>query len=77
MNYILTEEGVKYCEERYDDMEKYPQLSFDHTFLEMDRDQQMEAWWKKVRALWDINASKYFYDAKPTMGLDANRYGFF
>jgi hypothetical protein len=38
MNYILTEEGVRYCEERFDDMEKHPQLSFDHTFLEMGRD---------------------------------------
>ena len=37
----------------------------------------MEAWWKKIRAMWEIDADKYLYNNKKTMGLDAARWNFF
>jgi alkylation response protein AidB-like acyl-CoA dehydrogenase len=47
-----------------DDILKYPQLQWDQTFFDMNREESMRAWWKKLHEMYKIDAKKYFYDKK-------------
>jgi hypothetical protein len=58
---LIGEENVRYVEEVATDLRKHPELCFQNEFLEMGREEQMHAWWKKLRAFYDLDKEKYFY----------------
>ena len=52
---LIGEDNVRYVEEVATDLRKNPELCFKADFLEMGREEQMHAWWKKLRAFYDID----------------------
>ena len=43
---------------------KHPELLFDHSFLEMSREEQMAEWWKKLLVAFKQDPSKFFYSLR-------------
>ena len=58
MDPVILDRINSYC----DDIDKYPDLKFDHTYHDMTREEQIKAWWEKLALMYKIDKEKYFYN---------------
>ena len=44
------------------DIREHPEVRTDHTFYEMDREEQMKFYWQKLLAFYKLDKEKYYYN---------------
>jgi acyl-CoA oxidase len=62
LSLLMDAKDIKYCEMVTADIKQHPDLLFTPSYLELDRAGQMEAWWKRLRLMYEISRDRYFYD---------------